>query len=64
MATQIRIFRPKSDFCGKTTIRTIVHRWIWVKGGGVIVESKTGGFTKSDYTLKELIKGDEAVEIS
>ena len=64
MAKQIRIFRPKSNFCGKTTISTIVHRWIWVSGGGVIVEKKTGGWVKSKYSLKELINGDEAVEIS
>ena len=61
-AKKIRVFKPVSDFCGKTNIRTEVQRWVWVEGGGVICEHKNGQIWKSEYTLKELINGTEATE--
>ena len=63
MATKIRVFKPASKYCGKTTIETVVQRWIWISGSGVICEHKAGYICKSDYCLKELIEGNEAIEI-
>ena len=60
---RVRTFIPKSQYVGKTNIRTCVRNWIWTKHGGLRVRYTNGMGFKSEYTLPELLKSGEAIEV-
>ena len=59
-----RIFVPASKRIGKTSILTMIDRWIWTKGHGLQVVWINGEKWKSDYkSIKELFAGERVIEI-
>jgi len=58
-----RTFVPVSQYCGNTTILTCINKWIWTRSRGLRVVYKDGLICKSEYTLKELFKGEKVKEV-
>jgi len=61
---QARVFRPASEFVGRTSIKTSVDRWELTAGGRLWVVFRDGLRFRSDYSgLRELFAGERVVEV-
>lgn len=59
----MRIFKPATEFVGRTNIKTYVDRWELTDGGRLYVVLKNGERFRSDYRgVGELREGENIVE--
>ena len=59
----MRTFKHRSKYVRNLSILTCVDRWEWTEGKGLFVIFTDGIKCKSSYTLKELLKIENPVEI-
>ena len=59
-----RYFVPSHATVGRTMIPTCIHHYEYTRSRGLRVYDTRGMTWKSDYTLPELIKTKEAIEIT
>jgi len=58
-----RRFTPKSIYIGRSKIATRIKFWTWTRREGLRVVYTDGQEAKSEYTLPQLIRSGEAVEV-
>lgn len=59
----MRVFVPAREFIGSTRVRTQVDHWYWHKRHGLRCVYRDGLDWRSEYTLPELLKTEQVVEV-